>query len=267
MNILPLFEFDAFNLLSSLLIVFGVQVFFFAFAAAFQTDKLTDFTYGMTFVLMAVLFLLQGATIGQILLCGAVIVWGLRLAGYLFLRILKIKHDERFDGRRENFLRFAAFWFFQGAVIWVALLPVTIAMSAGNWTPTVLSYSGLALFLIGLILETIADSQKFAFRNNPANRGKWIESGLWKYSRYPNYFGEIVLWWGIFLMATPALSGLAWLSVAGPVCITWILIKVSGIPLLEESHQRKYGGNPQWTAYVRRTSLLIPMPQRAEGRV
>ena len=267
MNLFPLFAFDTWNLLSSLLVVFAVQVFFFAFAALFKTDKLTDFVYGMTFVLMAGLFLARDdLSAAQITLCGAIVIWGLRLAAYLFLRILKIGHDERFDGRRENFWRFAAFWFFQGIVIWVALLPVTFALSGEAWQPTALSYAGLALFLLGLIVETIADSQKFAFRNNPANKGRWIETGLWQYSRYPNYFGEIVLWWGIFLMAAPGLSGAGWLSIAGPLCITWILIKVSGIPLLEESHQEKYGADPDWRAYVKRTSLLIPMPPRATAK-
>ncbi|MBL8018023.1 MAG: DUF1295 domain-containing protein [Leptospirales bacterium] len=259
MQILPMFEFDSLNLLSSLLIVSGIQVFFFIFAATFKTDKLTDFAYGITFVLLAILLLAGRSGIDQILPGIAVVIWGIRLTGYLFLRILKIKQDERFDGRRENFWRFAAFWFFQGAVIWVAMLPVVVALSL-SWTATPLSYAGLALFLTGLLIESIADAQKFSFRNKAENRGKWIQSGLWKYSRYPNYFGEIVLWWGIFLLASPALSGLTWLTIVGPVCITWILIKVSGIPLLEESHERKYGSDPAWRSYVSRTSLLVPMP-------
>lgn len=263
MNLFPLFAFDSYNLLSSLIIVSGVQIFFFAFAALFKTDRLTDFAYGMTFVLMAGLFLTRDhVSAGQVLLCLAVVVWGLRLAGYLFVRILKIGHDERFDGRRENFWRFAAFWFFQGAVIWVALLPVTFALAAEPWQPSPLSYAGLFVFLIGLVVETVADWQKFAFRNNPANHGKWIETGLWSCSRYPNYAGEIVLWWGIFLSALPGISGIGWISIAGPICITWILMKVSGIPLLEESHQRKYGANPDWRAYTARTNLLIPWPPR-----
>lgn len=258
MHFLPFFSFDSWNLLSTLILVFAVQAFCFIFASVFQTDKLTDFAYGMTFVLLASIFLLQaGENTLSWILCSCIILWGLRLSGYLFVRILKIGKDERFDGRRENFWRFAFFWIFQAIVIWVILLPVIVAVQSSA-QPGVLSYAGVAVFLFGLVYETIADAQKFQFRNRPENKGKWIESGLWKYSRYPNYFGEVVLWWGVFLIAIPALSAVAWFTIAGPICITFILLKVSGIPLLEEGHKKRYGKNPAWLAYAKRTSTLIP---------
>lgn len=239
-----------------------MQAFFFLFAALFQTDKLTDFTYGMTFVLVSLIFLTQGGLgARELILNGSVIVWGLRLAAYLFIRILKIKRDERFDGRRENFVRFAAFWILQGVVIWVVLLPVTI-LSAERDSSRIGFFEllGFSTFCVGFIIETIADAQKFSFRSRDENKGRWIESGLWKYSQYPNYFGEILLWWGLFVAALPGLSGWLWLSVASPVTITLVLLKVSGIPLLEEGHRKKYGGDPKWLDYVRRTPLLIPLP-------
>ena len=106
------------------------------------------------------------------------------------------------------------------------------------------------------MIETIADHQKFVFKNK--NPKKFIKSGLWKYSRYPNYFGEMLLWWGLFIMITPYLGGISLLTIIGPIFITFILLFVSGIPMLEKSYNQKYGKDKEYQEYKRSTSKLIP---------
>ena len=265
---MPFFGFDSWNLLSAFLLIAAVQAFLFGFAAAFKTDKLTDLAYGFTFALVAVALLVTGpqqSTRTQ-LVAIAVLIWGVRLGAYLFARILKMGQDRRFDGRRETVLDFAPFWGFQTVTIWVVLLPLLLLSGMREQPPLgPLDLAGFALWVIGFLIETFADQQKFAFRNNPENSGRWIQSGFWKYSRYPNYFGEILLWWGLWVAALPALSGWLYLSVIGPAFITFILVKISGIPLLEKEHERKYGTDPAFQAYVRQTSLLFPWAPRRDA--
>jgi steroid 5-alpha reductase family enzyme len=121
---------------------------------------------------------------------------------------------------------------------------------------------GALLWAVGFAVEAASDAQKSAFKNDPAKAGRWIESGLWKYSRHPNYFGEALLWWGLFLVALPSLAGLLALAAIGPIAITLLLLFVSGVPLLEKSADAKYGGDPAYRDYKRRTSLFVPMPPR-----
>jgi len=143
------------------------------------------------------------------------------------------------------------------------MLPMTLALTGrvhdfSNGPAAV----GFLLFVAGLLIETFSDAQKFRFKRKPENRNRWIQSGLWRYSRHPNYFGEILLWWGLFLVILPGLTGWQWLTVFGPISITILLLFISGIPLLEKSGDEKYGDNPEYQAYKNSTSLLIPLPRR-----
>ncbi|MCB1172653.1 MAG: DUF1295 domain-containing protein [Leptospiraceae bacterium] len=261
-----MFTFDSYNLLSSFLVILAIQMLCFAIAAVFKTDKLTDLSYGMTFVLLSAFYLLASSEAGILyqILNWAVILWGMRLAIYLFIRILRIKHDHRFDGRRENALAFLNFWLLQTIAIWLIQLPLTIHLQknqSGSWS--IWSTVGLAAFALGFVYETIADWQKFRFRNQPGNSGKFMNRGLWRFSRYPNYFGEMVIWWGLFLSLIPVYTGWGWLAMISPLFITFLLLKVSGIPLLEQSMQQRYGSDPLYQEYRRKTSLLLPwIPQR-----
>ena len=248
-------------LLFSLLISLGINFFFFAFASAFKTDKLTDFTYGLSFILLVLFFFWRNQSffLYQWLVILMVSLWALRLITYLLVRILKIKKDRRFDGMRENFIKFLGFWTFQGISVWVISWPSLYLLTrSSDYSLTNPSYLGIGIYLFALIFETIADWQKFTFKNKEENKGKWIESGLWHYSRHPNYFGEMLVWWGIFIFTLPFLQWqYAWL-VFGPIFITLILLFVSGVPLLEKRYEKKYGKNKDYLAYKRRTSLLIP---------
>jgi steroid 5-alpha reductase family enzyme len=259
--VMHVFPFDGHNLLFSFIVIAAIQVLFFVFAAGFRTDRLTDLSYGLTFVILSLvnLFLKRGPSPLQVLLAVLVVVWGLRLGMYLFIRILKIGRDERFDGRRENIGSFARFWALQALSIWIILLPVTLFLSGDprpgfSWATLV----GVVLWLVGFSIEALSDQQKYAFRNNPENRGKWIERGLWRYSRHPNYFGESLLWFGVLFIALPVFRGWMWTAVISPVYITLLLLFVTGIPLLEKKAFQRYGKDPDYKRYVERTSVFVP---------
>ena len=132
--------------------------------------------------------------------------------------------------------------------------------SERNFAFSKLTWTGIVIWGLGLLIESVADQQKFKFKSKAKNKKKWIQTGLWRYSRHPNYFGEITLWWGLFLVALPYLKGWAFLGIVGPMFITFILLFVSGIPPLEKRYQKKYGKNKKYQKYVRDTSLLLPLP-------
>ena len=237
---------------------------FFAVAAVRKTDVVTDLSYSLTFALLAVVLPLTGAREpSQLIASLLVLLWAIRLGGYLFRRILRMKVDHRFDAMRDKPLRFARFWLLQAVSVAVIMLPVSYLLDRsgapgfGAW-----AVAGAAVWLGGLLIEAVADAQKSAFRSKDENRGRFIASGLWRYSRHPNYFGEILVWWGLFLYAVPFLEGAAFAVVVGPVFITVLLLFVSGIPLLERSADDKYGDDPAYRDYKRRTSILVPLPPR-----
>src|SRR4051812_18030121 len=199
-------------ILLSFLITLAVNAAFFAFAASRKTDVVTDLSYSLSFALLAIVLPFLGAREPvQLVASLLVLVWAVRLGGYLFRRILRMKVDHRFDEMRDRPLRFARFWLLQAITVAVVMLPVSYlldadaAPSVGTW-----AIAGTAVWLVGLAVETLADAQKSAFRANDGNRGRFIADGLWRYSRHPNYFGEILVWWGVFLCAVPFLDGIAY---------------------------------------------------------
>ena len=174
-----------------------------------------------------------------------------------------IGKDKRFDGIRENFWKFFQFWLFQAIAVWVISLPSSIIISK-NILPeySVLLYVGATIWMLGIITEGFADSQKFNFKNDPKNKDKWIETGIWKYSRHPNYFGEILCWWGIYFISLPYLTGFEHVAIIGPLFITFLLLFVSGIPPLENKYNEKYKNDTSYQNYKNRTSLLLPLPKK-----
>ena len=143
------------------------------------------------------------------------------------------------------------------------MLPVTFLLGRedppgfGPWM-----IAGALIWLLGLVIEAVSDAQKSAFKSKAENRERFVTGGLWRYSRHPNYFGEMLVWWGLFVFAVPFLHGAAFAVVIGPVFITLLLLFVSGIPLLERSAEAKYGEDPAYREYKRRTSILVPLPPR-----
>ena len=246
---------------------FLIQALFFAIAFRLKSDKFTDITYSLTFVLLGAIALSFNPSPSpfQYALFFMVLLWAARLGSYLLRRVIKTGRDKRFDGMRENFLSFASFWALQALAVWVIMLPQIFLISEGGikTNPFLFAVSAL-LWLKGFIIEAVSDAQKYSFRNNPANRGRWIDSGMWKYSRHPNFFGESLMWWALFLAALPHLEGFYWLLAAGPVFITVLLLFVSGIPTVEKQSDEKYGSNPDYASYRQRTSIFIPFPPKRE---
>lgn len=256
------------TIILSFVIALALNGAFFVVAAVRRTDSVTDLSYSLTFAVLAVVLAFGGGREPvQLVAALLVVIWAVRLGAYLFRRILRIKVDHRFDEMRDKPLRFARFWLLQAIAVATIMLPVTYLLDRsdapgfGAW-----AIAGTAVWFVGLVIEAAADAQKSAFRDKEENRGRFIATGLWRYSRHPNYFGEILVWWGLFVYAVPFLSGAAFAVVAGPVFITVLLLFVSGIPLLERSADEKYGADPDYREYKRRTSILVPLPPRGDDR-
>ena len=256
---------------------FGLQWGLFAVAAALRTERFYDASGSATYILLAVMAYRRRARHTrekarasarvqerQRALVIKVCAWASRLGYFLLRRIQEDGGiDRRFNGVRDRPQKFFVFWTLQAVWIFVCSLPVLLAQQipdapAARQTADV---AGRALFALGWGLEIVADAQKRAFRADPANQGKFITEGLWSISRHPNYLGEITLWWGIFFAALPALRRRAAFVCAGaasPLFITWLLTRVSGVPLLEAAATKRWGGDPTYQAHIARTAVLFP---------
>ncbi|KAL5544994.1 hypothetical protein UlMin_008778 [Ulmus minor] len=261
---------DSHFLALTAIVTVGYQFLFFIITALLKFDKVTDFAGSTNFIILAILTLVVKGSwhFRQIVLSLLVIVWGLRLGLFLLKRILNWGEDRRFDEMRGNLGKLAIFWIFQAVWVWTVSLPVTV-VNATDRKPSLQAEDiiGWIIWFIGFFVEAIADQQKLTFKNIPDNRGKWCNVGLWKYSRHPNYFGEIFLWWGIFVASTPVLDGAEWLVILGPIFLTLLLLFISGLPLLEESSDKKFGNVVGYRLYKRTTSPLIPLPPLVYGNL
>lgn len=268
------FDVDENNLAICAIVTVAMQFSFFLIACTCKFDKVTDFAGGTNFVVLALLTFLLAQTYNWRQICVTVFVciWGIRLSGYLLYRIIKIGEDKRFDDKRENCAAFAGFWTFQAFWVFTVSLPVIFINAPSSavkldlddhWTPQ--DIVGALFFVVGLLSETIADFEKFNFRNNPENKGKWCDVGLWGVSRHPNYFGEITLWLGIFIMSTSILWDGQWSAVLSPVFTMSILLFLSGIPLLEKKADERFRKNEAYLIFKKRTSPLIPLPGGCYG--
>lgn len=265
-------------------IVFGVPLFaacaalsvfiqWLAFVPAYlqQSERYYDLTGSLTFlaVLATVLWLGPNPGSRSILLMSLISIWTIRLGSFLFRRIHAAGADRRFAELKTSFLRFLLTWTLQA--VWVifclaaALAAMTNPQQVDLGLPAML---GTLLWITGFSLEVVADYQKRQFRKQPENQGRFISSGLWAWSRHPNYFGEILLWTGIALIALPALHGWQYLTLISPVFVILLLTRVSGIPLLEERADEQWGGRADYEAYKANTPVLIPRPpvKKADGK-
>jgi len=230
-----------------------------------KTEKYFDLTGSATYLTVtAVALLLNDDIDARAAIAGAMVaVWALRLGSFLFRRVRRDGRDGRFDEIKVDPLRFFMTWTLQG--LWVLLtIAAALAIMTSNETRSIgwLAILGIVIWLAGFAIEVFADRQKSAFKRDPANEGKFISSGLWAWSRHPNYFGEITLWTGIALMAIPVLSGWRWVVLISPVFVTLLLTRVSGIPMLEARAQKRWGDNEAFQEYTAATPVLIPRPPR-----
>jgi steroid 5-alpha reductase family enzyme len=226
-----------------------------------QTEKFFDLTGSITYISVATLALFFSEEVDgrAILLWALVVVWAIRLGVFLFSRIKKAGKDDRFDDLKPSFVRFLNVWTIQG--LWVTFTSAAALVAITTTHRKELDWfaiTGLLLWVFGFTFEVVADAQKSRFTANPKNKGKFIQTGLWSRSRHPNYFGEIVLWAGVALIALPVLQGWQWVAMISPVFVTLLLTRVSGVPLLENKADKKWGGQADYEAYKKRTPVLIP---------
>lgn len=242
-------------------LAFLIQWLAFIPAFIWQTEKFYDLTGSITYLSVVTLALLLSPRVDarSILLWALVIIWAIRLGTFLFTRIQKAGKDDRFDELKPSFTRFLNVWTIQG--LWVTF--TAAAVLAGITTTNrkdldVFALAGLLIWIFGFAFEVVADYQKSRFNADPANKGKFIQTGLWSRSRHPNYFGEIVLWIGVAVIALPILQGWQWVALISPVFVTLLLTRVSGVPLLEAKADKKWGGQADYEKYKKQTPVLIP---------
>ena len=236
----------------------------FLVALRFKRNDVADVAWGAGFIVLALVGQFAVAAISSrgILILALVTVWGLRLSLYIGVRNRGRAEDPRYRKWREQWGRHAKLrayfqvFLLQGFLTILILSPVTYVLAHQNSDLIWLDALGAAVWLVGFVFETFGDLQLARFKKDPGNRGRVITSGLWKYTRHPNYFGEVTLWWGVWLIACSVPGG--WKTVFGPITITVLILLVSGIPLLE----RKYEGNVEFKEYQRRTSAFFPLPPK-----
>lgn len=243
---------------------FFVQWFVFLPSYYWSTERFYDLTGSLTFILVATTafyyknqFLGNRVDIRSLVITIFILLWALRLGSYLFLRILKDKEDRRFKEWKTSFPLFLRTWTLQG--MWIFLTSIaglTVICSRNIVDPDLYFYFGCGIWAFGFLFESISDYQKRKFKiENPK---MFIQTGLWSLSRHPNYFGEIVLWIGIAIIAFPVLEGTQFVSLISPVFVFWLLTKVSGVPLLEKHADKTWGKKKDYIKYKEDTPILFP---------
>ena len=229
-----------------------------------HTEKFYDLTGSVTYIFITLValyhkgqFIVPRADIRSLVLAMIIIIWALRLGSFLFMRILKDKEDRRFNEWKFSFPLFLRTWTLQGMWIFLTSIAAITAISTRKIVaPDTLLFVGGFLWLFGFLFETISDFQKRKFKLK--NKDGFITSGLWSVSRHPNYFGEIVLWVGVAIISYPTLNGWQYVSLISPLFVYWLLTRVSGIPLLEEHAEKKWGKDKKYISYKENTPELFP---------
>jgi steroid 5-alpha reductase family enzyme len=245
-------------------LAFLIQWIAFIPAYLLQSERFYDLTGSLTYISVTLIAVLLSPVVDgrSILLLALVVIWATRLGTFLFQRIQMAGKDDRFDEIKPSFIRFLTTWTLQG--LWVSL---TLAAGLAAITTTArrelgwFALVGFLVWLFGISFEVAADAQKSRFRANPENKGKFIQSGLWAWSRHPNYFGEIVLWIGVTIIALPVLRGWQWITLISPVFVALLITQVSGVPMLEKKADERWGGQEDYEAYKANTPVLIPRPR------
>lgn len=246
-------------------ICIGIQWIAWIPASIGKTERYYDLTGGLTYLTVVGFSLWAGSqseppSSRELIVSLLVVIWSLRLSGFLYLRIHRTGKDGRFDKLKTSAIRFLVPWTIQGLWVFLTMIVVIVinsqsgsASELGIWDGI-----GLSIWILGFGIETIADYQKTVFNKEPDNQGKWIDSGLWYYSRHPNYLGEILLWTGIAFFGISCFTGLervAWIS---PIFIYLLLTKISGTPILDKRALEKWGDDPEYQKYRANTPALIP---------
>jgi steroid 5-alpha reductase family enzyme len=245
----------------SIITVFVYMTLFFMLAQALKDNGIVDIGWGIGFIVLSTVLVFSDLDIGhrQFVLYLLVLIWGCRLALHIYFRNAGKPEDFRYANWRKEWGKYVVIRAFlqvfmlQGFFMLVIALPILMVKADANNTPlNIVDVIGILVWTIGFYFEAVGDYQMLQFKKQPENKGKIIMSGLWKYTRHPNYFGECVMWWGIFIISISA--GNFYISIVSPIILTWLLTRVSGVPMLEE----KYKGNKEWEAYAAKTNAFIP---------
>lgn len=244
----------------ALLALAGVAGVMWLLSVVLRDVSIVDLVWGPMFLVVALVHwqLAEAPDARAVLVLALVALWSLRLALYLLWRNWGQGEDRRYQ--RIRAANDPGFWWkslyivfgLQALLAWLVALPIAAAMHADS-PLGFLAGLGAALWAFGLFFETVGDLQLAAFKRDPDNQGRVMDQGLWRYTRHPNYFGDCCVWWGLFLIAADC--G-AWWTVPGPILMTVLLLKVSGVALLERSLRRR----PEYADYVARTSAFLPRP-------
>ncbi|MFM2357682.1 MAG: hypothetical protein RJA61_419 [Candidatus Parcubacteria bacterium] len=229
-----------------------------------KRNDVADVAWGLGFILITWVsfFISDDFGVRGILVGILVSVWGLRLAWHIHARNKGKTEDYRYLAWRNEWGK----WFYirsyfqvyilQGILLFLIVFPILFINRSVGPTLGLLDLFGVVVWIVGFYFEAVGDAQLARFIKNPANKGRLMQSGLWAYTRHPNYFGEVTQWWGLWMIALSVPNG--WLGIIGPITITFLLLKVSGIPMLE----KKMEENPDFAEYKRRTSVFIPLPRK-----
>lgn len=246
-------------------LLFLYMNFWFIVSLIIKRNDIADIAWGLGFVFLAWCAILtyQSFSWISILVNCLVTIWGLRLSIHIFLRNRKKGEDYRYQqwriqwGKWFTIRSYLQIFMLQGGLLYLIVFPVLFINLNSYGKLNLFDFIGLFVWLIGFFFETVGDWQLSRFIKNSKNKGKIIQTGLWKYSRHPNYFGEVTLWWGIYIFALSIPYG--FITVFSPITITTLILFISGIPLLE----RKYLGRADFEDYKKQTSIFIPLPPRS----
>ena len=230
-----------------------------------KTEHFFDLTGSLTFisVVLITLMLIPEIYFRDIVIALLVVIWATRLGSFLFFRVRKDGGDGRFTIMKTKFWWFLMTWNIQGMWVFLSLAAGLAAMtSAEKVEVDIFLIFGLVVWVLGFSIEVISDGQKSKFRSKTENKDKFITSGIWSWSRHPNYFGEILLWCGITIIALPVLQGWQFITLISPIFIIILLTQISGVRLLELRGKKKWGENEEYRKYLRNTSVLIPLPPK-----
>lgn len=230
-------------------------------AAGLRSERFYDLTGGITYLAVMCSALAIAPVRGprEWATAALVVVWAVRLSSFLFLRIRKDGKDGRFDAIKTRPTRFFMTWTLQGLWVFLTALAALTVITGGTGSRVGwMDVLGWMVWGVGFGVEVVADRQKSAFKADPANAGRFIDVGLWSWSRHPNYLGEITLWAGIAISAASSLTGWQWTALVSPVFVTLLLMRGSGVPLLEARADARWGGDPGYEAYKQRVPVIIP---------
>ena len=240
--------------------IFALQGLGFIPAFLYQTERYYDLIGSLTYISAIALVLLCSGEVDfrQMLIAFFILIWAARLGSFLFSRIARDGGDSRFDKIKPSALLFFRTWMLQGLWVTVTAGAALAALSSGRSVPlNIVDGIAIALWLSGFAVEVIADRQKRQFRQAHGS-DTFITTGLWSLSRHPNYFGEIILWTGIALLTLPVLDGGQYLTLVSPLFVYLLLVRISGIPLLENKANRRWGNDPAYITYRKNTPALVP---------